>query len=518
MIRNFPPALTLPLALALALPAVAQGDFDLDKTTPGTLGSSQDLAYNGTTANTLAVIMASFTGGPTALSAVDPADPRSVLVGTELSAAWIFTLTGAGSGNYSLALPNLASLDDLVFHWQMLTLPVSGPTIVGEISNDVVTQTSLPATGLLARDSLLNARAFSAGFFDRDNNAGAGDFIVAGGGSGTLTSAVGLATTEVWDFRRMAVRPGNAMTTARALHLPVRLDDGRVLLIGGADSTGSVLDSCEIYDPATDTYSATGAMNTPRILHAATRLPDGRVMVTGGTSTLADVLSAITNTLRSTEIYDPATGQWSGGPAIGGNRLAPALTTLSNGLVMVSGGVEVGFFFGIPVSAMSTTSVQLYNPGSNSWTNGPSMSQGRAGHHYNQVTLGDDRVLMSGGIFVPSITGAANSAPISGAEVYTPGGTWSAVNMSTARGLHSASLLPNGNVAVCGGAQGTLTAPTSIADVEIFDPTTNTWAAAPALTAPRSGHAASVMPDGTLILFGGQDATTTTPTIETLRF
>ena len=518
MTRNSPLALTLPLALALAAPSVAQGDFDLDKTTPGTLGNSLDLAYTGAAANTLAVIMASFNGGPTALSAFDPGDPRSVAVGTELSAAWIFTLTGAGAGNYSLALPNLASLDDLQFHWQMLTLPVAGPTIVGEISNDVISQTSLPATGLLARDALFNGRAFSAGFFDRDNNAGGGDFVVAGGGSGTLTSAIGLATTEVWDFRRMRRQSGNTMTTARALHLPVRLTDDRVLLIGGADSQGNVLSSCEIYDPATGSYTATGAMGTPRILHAATRLPDGRVMVAGGTSTLADVVAAISGTLRSVEIWDPATGSWSAGPAIGGNRLAPALTTLSNGLVMCSGGVQVGFFGPLPISAASTTRVQLYVPSTNSWTNGPNMSQGRAGHHYNQVTLGDNRVLMTGGISVGSLATAGNATPINGAEVYTPGGSWGTVNMNAARGLHSANLLPNGNVAVCGGAQGTLSAPTSIADVEVFDPTSNTWSVAPALTLPRSGHAAGVMPDGTLILFGGQGATTTTATIETLRF
>jgi len=38
------------------------------------------------------------------------------------------------------------------------------------------------------------------------------------------------------------------------------------------------------------------------------------------------------------------------------------------------------------------------------------------------------------------------------------------------------------------------------------------------LLAPRAGHAAELMPDGTLVLFGGQNTTSAVTTIETLRF
>ena len=58
----------------------------------------------------------------------------------------------------------------------------------------------------------------------------------------------------------------------------------------------------------------------------------------------------------------------------------------------------------------------------------------------------------------------------------------------------------------------------AFAGVELFDPSTNGWSTLPPLTAPRSGHAAGLMADGTLVLFGGQNATATTTTIETLRF
>jgi len=147
------------------------------------------------------------------------------------------------------------------------------------------------------------------------------------------------------------------------------------------------------------------------------------------------------------------------------------------------------------------------------------MAQGRAGHQYNQVTLNDGRILMTGGVNVPNLLGAVNAAPINGAEAYNPvTNSWQTVNMPNARALHSATVLADGRVVACGGAQGTLTTPISIANVDVFNPGSNTWTSAPALTGARASHAANLMPDGTLMLFGGQGATTSLTTVETLRF
>jgi N-acetylneuraminic acid mutarotase len=242
-------------------------------------------------------------------------------------------------------------------------------------------------------------------------------------------------------------------------------------------------------------------------------------MVAGGTSSLADLATAISSVLATAEIWNPATGTWSAAASLGGRRLAPALTLLPNNSVMACGGVEVGFALGFPISASSTRNVQFYNATSNSWSTGPQMAQGRAGHHFNQVLLNDGRILFSGGVNVPSLLTAANSASMLEAELYDPvTNSWASANMSAARSLHSANLLANGRVAVCGGAQGTLTSPTAIASVEVFDPATNTWSAAGPLTTARSGHAGIVTPDGLLVLLGGQGNTATLNTVEVLHF
>jgi N-acetylneuraminic acid mutarotase len=502
----------------LAASLTAQADFDLEKRSAGRLGDPLDLELVGAPAFTIGLLVPSATAGPTPLALVDPADPRVLSVGVELlSVAPLFVTGPTGGYSYSLPLPNTASLSGAQLNWQALTLAL-GATFVGQLSNPAVTLLGNPDEGVIAPSGLAAARSFAAALVDADNNASAGDVLVTGGGTGTLTSATGLASCELWNFRTMQRTAGPSMSTARVLHSAVRLNDGRVLIIGGADQNANTLSSCEIYDPATNSFSGTGSMSTPRVLHGAALMADGRVMVAGGTNTLSSVVTdVVTGTLNSAEIYNPTTGSWSGTAAIGGRRLAPALSLLPNGQVMVSGGVEIGFFFGIPVSAVSTTKVQRWSNGG--WSSGPNMSQGRAGHQYNQARLNDGRILMTGGVNVPSLLGATNAAPINGAEAYNPAtNSWQTVNMPVSRALHSATVLTDGRVAVCGGAQGLLTAPISIADVHLFNPATNSWSGAPSLNGPRASHVASLLPDGTLALFGGQGASATLSTVETIRY
>ncbi|HZN40572.1 MAG TPA: kelch repeat-containing protein [Planctomycetota bacterium] len=513
---------TSTFVLAVTSALSAQNDFNYDKLTSGRLGSALDIQVTAAPPSSIGLFLVSGDAGPIPLIYLDGVDTRSLQVGIDLLGLMAIQLMSpTGTALTSVPLPpSSPSLNGIVFHWQVATLATAGPTFIGQISNDVVTQTGMPDTGVLTTAVLGTARALATSFFDRDNNAGQGDVVIAGGGTGSLTAATGLATTEVWDFRHMQRVAGATMTTARALHLAVPLTDNRVLIIGGVNAAGVTLSSCEIYDPTTNSYAATGSMATPRVLHAACRLADGRVMVAGGTSTVQpDVVAALTNTQNTVEIWNPATNLWSGASPIGGARLAPALTLLSTNQVMVSGGIQVTVFLGIPIAANSVTTVQRWNPGTGSWTAGGSMSQARAGHHYNQVTLLDGRVLMTGGVNMPSLAGASTAAPINGAEAYNPTtNTWAAYNMPNARALHSATRLADGRVVVCGGAQGTLLASVPIDLVDVFTPATNSWSIAPVLTAPRASHVAQLLPDGTLILFGGQGSSMTLDTIETLRF
>jgi N-acetylneuraminic acid mutarotase len=260
-------------------------------------------------------------------------------------------------------------------------------------------------------------------------------------------------------------------------------------------------------------------MASPRVLHAACRLVDGRVMVAGGTNTLLpDVPGALAGALASVEIWNPATGAWTTVNPLGGRRLALALTRLPDGQIMASGGIQFAPVFGVPNAATINT-VQRWNPSTGVWANGPNMNQPRCGHHTSQALLADGRVLFTGSFNIASIATATTATPGNGAELYSPGtNTWTTTPMPTARVLHTTTRLGDGRIVVAGGSQGTLVATAPIAGVDVFNPATNTWTTTPPLTSPRAGHCAELMPDGTLVLFGGQSSSGALTTVETLRF
>lgn len=503
--------------LALAGPALCQNDYALDKLTSGALGSPFTLRASGAPPFGIMFYALSTNGGPTPIGLVDPADTRSLSVGIDLVNDWYFSLTDiGGSSLLSLTLPNNPAFQGLTLHWQ--TFIYSGaPTVVGQISNDVVTQFGASGVATTGPNALAVPRAFATAFAGN----GQGNVLLAGGGGGTLTSSTGLATTEQFDFRRLGFTTGPTMNSARALHQAVTLADGRVLLCGGADALGAVLSTCEIYDPVANTFTPTGSMLTPRVLHAAVRMADGRVLVAGGTSSLLDAVSTITNVRNSTEIYNPATGTWTVSANLGGYRMLPSLSLLPNGRVLSAGGLEVSFLFGLPISAGTTANCQTYNPATNSWAAAAAMPGARTGHHFNQVTLSNGRVLMTGGmsVSVNITTQAITTTPLTNACAYDqPTNTWTSSTMATARSLHSATRLSDGRVVVCGGAQGSLTLPVAVDGVEVYNPTSNGWTSLNALPTPRMAHAAALLPDGTIALLGGQDAVGTTGSVALLRF
>ncbi len=519
-----PRALGLCTALALAATsgqAVAQNDYDHDKTSAATLGTAWTFADQGATPNTLLFFGISLNGGPTPIAAFDPRDTRSLGIGTDLIAGWPFVATGTGSNvPLVLNLPLDASLAGIGIYTQTFTFNLSGdPTFVADISNTTYAQLAMPSSSQLLTNTLPQPLALATPVFDRTSNGGMSDVALIGGGSGTVTSPNGSLDTALFGFRDLDTRTGTQALFSRGLPTVTVLSDGRALIVGGVDAGGSALSSCTIYDPASGSFTVTGSLNTGRAAHGATLLPNGDVLVAGGSSAFVDPVSAVSGTLRSAEVWSATGGTWTTVGNLGENLLAPGLSTLSDGRVMVHGGVAVTFFIGIPLGASSTTTCQFFSSGS--FSGAPSMQSPRAIHDPNQIELNDGRLLVSGGIDVPSLLGAMNSAPVATAEVFDPStNSWTLVPMAQARVAHAAVLLDDGRAVVLGGAQGTLQTLSSTAGTEIFDPTTNTWSAGPTLQQARAAAAGVVMANGAVYLLGGQGGPTNTTlvTIELLTF
>lgn len=234
------------------------------------------------------------------------------------------------------------------------------------------------------------------------------------------------------------------MTSARAQQTATYLFGGAVLVAGGVNcnTTCTALASAEVYNPATGKWIAVYPMTTPRFDHTATLLPNGQVLVAGGCSTTSSYYCA--NALSSAELYNPKTAKWT--RTLGSmttTRQGQSATLLRTGEVLIAGGQGCN-----PTCAV-LSSAELYNPSTGTFTPTGSLSTARYVHTATLMTNGS--VLVSGGA---NVYGAA---ALSSAEVYSPTiGTWtSAGSMHAARAFQTATLLTSGpfkyQVLVAGG-------------------------------------------------------------------
>jgi Galactose oxidase, central domain/Kelch motif len=242
--------------------------------------------------------------------------------------------------------------------------------------------------------------------------------------------------------------------------------DGRVLLAGGHDDRyppKGVTGSAELYNPRTGRWTVTGSMITPRAGHTATLLPDGKVLVAGG----GDWQDAT----ASAELYDPASGTWTAT----GTMLMPysnqVATLLADGRVLVAGFALASSSRTPPPFCPSgpckfVSVVELYDPASGRWTATGTMAVARAG--FTDTLLPDGKVLVAGGVDL--VSGTDHDPALASVELYDPGtGSWTATaTMAVARNGHTATLLPDGRVLVAGG--GSLVLASFLASAELYDP------------------------------------------------
>ena len=184
-----------------------------------------------------------------------------------------------------------------------------------------------------------------------------------------------------------------------------------------------------------------------------------------------------------------AQGAWDlTGSLIVGRSEGQTATLLSNGKVLVAGGTDSS-------GAARTASAELYDPASGTWTATGPLAQARFGH--TATLLSDGKVLVAGGCCNPDGSGMLASA-----ELYDPAsGTWAATRpMARARSGHTATLLSNGKVLVAGGTGADFR---STASAELYDPASGEWAPAASMTGARANETATLLSSGKVLVAGG---------------
>ncbi len=141
-----------------------------------------------------------------------------------------------------------------------------------------------------------------------------GTVLITGGITTDLGGRDGTTSADLYDPVSNTISPVGNMNVAREGHTATLIEgcncaaDGEVLVAGGQNATGAVINSAELYDPASKTFHVTGSMKSPRATHDATAFAVGDlagfVLITGGYAKPGG------KALPSAELYNPFTGKF----------------------------------------------------------------------------------------------------------------------------------------------------------------------------------------------------------------
>jgi hypothetical protein len=154
-----------------------------------------------------------------------------------------------------------------------------------------------------------------------------GRVLVAGG-----VVADGAATDTTYIYNPAADQwfEGPRMTLARVQHAAVQLANGDILFIGG---DGAASGASERYDVKLEKFVLSGTLTDPRLAARAAQLPDGRVVLVGGMPPRNEEFAP----LRSAEIWDPVSEQWSALPPSPTPRAWPSILMVGGVVYQLSG-------------------------------------------------------------------------------------------------------------------------------------------------------------------------------------
>ena len=131
------------------------------------------------------------------------------------------------------------------------------------------------------------------------------------------------------------------------------------LVVSGARTAQAASSSTAAITPAPPTSNSSGDATAalPRAMHTATVLPDGRILMVGGLSTNNRPLSSV-------QIYDPFNDTWTNAAPMRTARFQHAAVALPDGRILVTGGMKH--------ADTLLSSGEIYSLGADVWMPAPS--------------------------------------------------------------------------------------------------------------------------------------------------
>lgn len=267
--------------------------------------------------------------------------------------------------------------------------------------------------------------------------------------------------------------------------------NGKFYVFGGNGPTAGT--TTEIYDPATDTWSYGANMPTRRE-SPNVAVVDGKLYLIGGTDPAISNGDYHKGQLTSVEMYDPATNTWTTKASLNFKRDVAGVGVV-NGKIYSIGGMYGELDLPEPENL---DTVEMYDPNVDKWTVMPSRMP-TAMRAMAYTTIGS-KVYLFGGC------AGRSAAPCTRTDVMvydTTTDTWATIDSPLPVGRHfsgQGAVTVGLKALVFGGASDF--SRTVYGNVELFDPATLTWQElTPMKTARKSGAGAIL--DGYLYSVGG---------------
>ncbi|MCU0825037.1 MAG: kelch-like protein [Leptospira sp.] len=316
------------------------------------------------------------------------------------------------------------------------------------------------AKNSLVVSSIIKSKKHLRILFSGVPNANGGILVISLYG---VKDKAGNSETEIRiPIQVFAFRSGPLMLLPKRSCVGLELDDGRRIVLGGRSRGGSpefvidgnrTLSRMEIYDPLNRVFENGIDMLYRRQEFDAVKLRDGRVLVSGGFGGVRFHPDNLM--LNSTEIFDPNTNTWSQGPNLHFARMQHKMTVLTNGDVLVVGGIT-------PFSPFDSIS---------------SVERIHITPNVSDMTI--------------SLVG----------------------QMPESRGRQAQILTRNGKVVIFGGenlvsfspfASGNFVS-RALSSIVIFDEATNTLSSSSVQVHPRFNHFVKELENGEILIFGGMN-------------
>jgi hypothetical protein len=274
------------------------------------------------------------------------------------------------------------------------------------------------------------------------------------------------------------------MTIGRSGCSVTLLLNGEVLLAGGfipnpspqnpMDTITGPVDTAELYNPVTRTFTQTGSMTAARSDQSATLLPNGKVLLAGGSG------------LDSAELYDPASGTFAPTGKMSFGRTGPSAVLLLDGKVLVAGGGN-----------SPPPGAELYDSTTGQFTATGSTQTQRSDATANLLANGD--VLITGGSSLFGNDAGTADYYDSASGTFRP-----PIDMTAPHEGGTSTLLLDGRALIAGGGNSfDLNLVSSNSD--LFAPRHTTFFAGPQMTVPRLAQAAALLANGQVLIADGSN-------------